>query len=190
MRKKICCSLLVLVGIVFGILILNFNCISKTSGTAAGSRSQNLIEKKTVEKYTKNLVGIWHGSPTAGAGFQDRYEFLNDKRFIFKYSQYDGEKRVVDFSGRWTIIYNNLLQLTVTAKTIIEGGEFTKDVTSETTKYVLENGAIKKVKVNPPQIVIYPLSDIKIDNKYPNPIHMTIGGIQFWKLGGGSKVIQ
>ena len=130
---------------------------------------------------------MWHASPDVGAGYNELYQFDKNGAFIFKYSQFDGEKRVIDISGSWKIIYTNLLELTITQKTVIKNGEFTKNNPSGTTEYVLENGTKKKVKVNPPEQIIYPLGKMEINKQFQYPLMMKIGGKQFWKLGSTSE---
>ena len=107
------------------------------------SKIEDDKRKEDEEKYSKNLIGMWHASPNIAAGYNDYYEFSEDGSFIFKYSQYNGENRIVDISGDWEIIFGNLLALKIKNKTVIEGGEFSKDITSETTEYILRNGTIK-----------------------------------------------
>jgi len=133
-------------------------------------------------KYKKNLVGLWHATPQPVGEMSEHFIFYENGSFIFKYSDYDGEKRILDKSGQWDIIYGNLLILKVTSTTVIEGGEF---VISPSSGYgwALSGGKEVKREYSTPLITIYPLSDIEIDNTVPNPVSMKIGGIEHWKLG-------
>jgi len=144
--------------------------------------SKNYTTYNQVNTYKTDIVGMWHASPSVGAGYRERYEMLQDGNFVFYFSQYDGEKRTVEISGEWNIIYGNLLQLVVTDKKVIEGGEFVKEKTSEISEYVLRGGNLVNKKVQPEEIIIYPLGDIEVNDDYPYPIMMKIGGIQYWKL--------
>ena len=128
MKKKIIFIILLII-----ILLTLISCSNKNTNG------------EIVEKYAENLVGFWHNGPyTGSAGYLDHYEFNKDGTFIFNYNQYDGEKRIIGYSGTWQIISDNLLELTITSKTIIEGGFFTKETTSETTDYTIRDGSIKK----------------------------------------------
>lgn len=174
-------------GLILGILISSIFPINQTilnHETNESVSSQNSNEKP---EYLKNIIGKWHASPEVGAGYNDCYTFAKDRSYIFEYSQFDGEKRIINYKGKWKIIHNNLLSLTITQKTVIEGGEFTKDTTSEVTDYVLSGGTQKVVKENPPKEIIYPLGDMEINKKFQYPLIMKIGGIQYWKLGSTGK---
>lgn len=142
-------------------------------------------EEELAKKYKKNLIGFWHNGPyTGGAGFLDHFEFMDDGIFVFKYNEFDGENRIIGYSGNWNIIHGNLLLLNITSRTVIRGGYYTDEVASETTEYVLRGGTVKKIKLEEQETVIYPLGKIQVSDKeeYFFPVMMKIGGKWFWKF--------
>lgn len=194
-RKALIGIILILIGMVIGATGARL-CPGNNKWLVIQDQNVNQYPAKVQKgdvskKYKNNLIGIWHLGPNVGAGYNDHFEFFDDGTFIFRYNQYDGEKRIVDISGTWEVIHDNLLALKIINKTVIEGGEFTKDVTSQTTEYVLRNGTLKRIQVNPPEEIIYPLGSIVINKDYPYPVMMKIGGKQYWKLGStGEEIID
>ncbi|EGO62818.1 hypothetical protein [Acetonema longum] len=195
MRKKIISwVVLTIFGITVGVIDLHLypNKILAAANVSiariAEQNRENLNKEKhqNKEKFEKVLIGSWHRSPTMMTGMLNLYTFSKDKSFIFKYRRSDTEKRMIDISGKWEIIHENLLYLIITDETVIEGGEFIKDI-NQFTGWALHNGTPTKKKVDPPREVIYPLKDLKIDEKFDeehvSPIMVKIGGEQYWKYG-------
>ncbi|MEQ8226357.1 MAG: hypothetical protein ABRQ37_28835, partial [Candidatus Eremiobacterota bacterium] len=101
--------------------------------------------------------------------------------FRYDYNQMDGEKRIINISGTWKIINENMLYLIIKEKTIIKGGEFVKSEGSAATDYELINGKAEKIKIDPPEEIIYPVGTIEKDREY-NMLTVNIGGRKFWKF--------
>lgn len=118
------------------------------------------VEINPNNDYKQLLIGMWHTDTDVGAGYNDLYSFSDDGTFIFKYSQSDGENRIVDISGNWEIIHQNLLALTINEKSIID--------------------------LNIPEEIIYPLKEFE-NNEIKNSLMLKIGGKQYWKLGNQAK---
>lgn len=143
------------------------------------------------EKYEEILPGMWNeGEYEGGGNYMELFNFGSDASFTFQYSQFNGEDRNVDFSGKWEIIHGNLLELTIMKKTVIEGGEYSKDVASVTTEYVLRGGTLKEVEVSPYEKIIYPLGEFKINREYLFPLTLEIGGIQYNQLGSNGDELE
>jgi hypothetical protein len=77
-------------------------------------------------KIEKVIAGSWHAANTVGAAYAEIFEFGGDHTFKFKTSEYDGESRLLDYSGTWELVRDNLLHLTITYKTVWVGGLFEK----------------------------------------------------------------
>jgi len=165
--------------------------------SCAGANNQSISSMDDVEgqekkvatdvemHYKKHLVGYWHyGQYEGQAGENDRYEFLENRLFIFTFNDYDGEKRLLSFSGEWDVVFGNLLMLTIKNKKVLEGGEYINDSEFVSTEYIILNGKEKEVEMEEAEIVLYPLSEIEVRDRkeYNNPIMMRIGGKEFYKL--------
>jgi len=133
------------------------------------------------EELKKNITGIWHILPCLPSGWSDNYHFYKNGTFRYDYNQMDGEKRIINISGTWKIINENMLYLIIKEKTIIKGGEFVKSEGSTATDYEIIKGKTEKVKLDPPEEIIYPVGTVEKDREY-NMLTVKIGGRRFWKF--------
>ena len=128
------------------------------------------------------LIGFWHGSRAMPAGFAERYIFFNNFEYSFFASQMENFNRERAHSGNWRIV-GDTLELSISQKQILVGGEESFCPIRGNFWY----GAIKEtVTVEPSEIRILPLSDVKIahniiSSQYGNH-KITIGERTFWRF--------
>ena len=175
-------KIMLIVLIVILVCFLN-SCVDQNSNTleAIESENQDQAEKDLSINSIEELVGVWHASPSLGAGWNDNYHFFKDMTFRLDYSQYDESKRIIDIAGEWSVSEGELI-LTVTQKTVVKGGQLEKSSPSAVSEYKIVNGKIKKEQLNLPEKIVYALSKIEKDESYPYPIMIKIDGKQFWKF--------
>ena len=144
------------------------------------------------EKLKEILTGKFLcDAPALAAGMGEYYLFYSDGTFEYKTSQFDGERRLISFSGKWDIVCKNLLHLIITNKTVLEGGYFEKGYPSGLTDYILRGAEIKEIELDPPEEIIYPLRELSIDKQQQHPLMMKIGGKQYWQWGStGDEPIE
>ena len=151
-------------------------------GKGAKSSEEGKIDRK-------ELIGIWHIMPVLGSGWNDNYHFFQDGTFRYDYNEMDGEKRIINKSGNWSVKDNKLF-LKITKKTVITGGEFIKASGSIATDYEIIKGIIEEVELSSPEEIIYPLDSIKKDPENPHLFMIKIGGVKFWKFSNDPERIN
>lgn len=127
-----------------------------------------------------DLVGLWHASPHVAAGWNDRYRFLSDGTFRFEYSQYDGEKRVLDYSGRYRVS-GRVLHLTVTRRTVLQGGRLEPAGPSVTSRHEIVGGRRVVESLQPARQERLELGPAGPDARDPARVCRKIGKARYWK---------
>ena len=127
------------------------------------------------------LVGVWQDAPAMGSGWSNAYQFFSNGTFVFHGSQFDGEKREVSRAGTWRV-RENKLYLSVTRRTVIEGGRRKKALGSAGTEYEIVGGIRRVKKVAPPQRSVLPLSAIGKDPANKRLV-VRFGKARYWKFG-------
>lgn len=109
-----------------------------------------------------------------------RFHFFEDGNYIFEYSQFDESKRVLSEMGLWSF-ENSILTLIMNSKIIVEGGEQVEPFFDS--EYAIENGTIRIIELNPPEISDYAIDEIMqdIENSL-GFLKMDINGISYWKF--------
>lgn len=67
------------------------------------------------------IAGFWHAMPMVASGYSRVYAFFDDGRFVWRESEMDGEARLRERSGNWTLEGDSLVLL-VTTDLVREGG--------------------------------------------------------------------
>jgi hypothetical protein len=84
------------------------------------------------------LTGVWQDFPDVASGWGNAFQFYEDGRFTFHYSQMDCAKRIVSVSGHWTAS-DTLLFLIVDKRQALQGGSFETAMGSCATEWDLED---------------------------------------------------
>ncbi len=129
----------------------------------------------------QELIGIWQNAPSMAAGWSDNYQFFQNGKFVFHYNQMDCAKRVISYSGTWTVI-GKQLKLTVLQKEVIEGGKLVEATGSCASKLELVDGEYKTLKLNKPQLQVLNLSGFQRDSKNLDRHLIKINDKKFWKF--------
>jgi hypothetical protein len=69
------------------------------------------------------LTGIWQDVEFNASGWSNTWQFFDDGRFIFNYSQMDCAKRERSYSGHWKAV-GPVLQLSIERRKVLVGGRF------------------------------------------------------------------
>jgi hypothetical protein len=75
---------------------------------------------------TKRLIGVWHESPSVGAGYAQRFRFFPDGRYTWQVSQSVCDARIRERSGRWRV-RNGLLEVFASSQAVWVGGKIEND---------------------------------------------------------------
>ncbi|WP_113672687.1 hypothetical protein [Vallitalea guaymasensis] len=126
--------------------------------------------------YSKILIGMWHASNQLGDGYNDMYTFNEDGTFRFQYSQYDKDREIVDYSGKWVIFNDKFLTLTIDTKHILDT-EVPSDENDQQ-----ENRKIKEIVLDTPEELNYSLNDLEETEESRFPLTIKINGTSYWKL--------
>jgi len=140
--------------------------------------SQGIQDEKTL------MIGSWHTAPYVGAAYGPRYHFYDDGSYLYESSNYTSENRIISESGTWNI-ENEILTLTVNSKVTVEGGERVKQtLPDDPSQYMIVNGTVKIIEVNPPEKENYDLGAILKDTIEDGNgfLTTTFNGDQYWKL--------
>jgi len=129
------------------------------------------------------LIGTWQDTPSIGSADGQRYHFFDDGSFIFEYSGYDQETRVLSEMGSWSF-KNDKLTLITDRKVTIEGGEKSTEPLlpgDDNNEYVIVNGIIRIVDVDPAKKEEYVLKDFYFDEvDSPGRTTVMIGETRYW----------
>jgi hypothetical protein len=126
--------------------------------------------------YSKILIGMWHDSNQLGDGYNDMYTFNEDGTFKFQYSQYDRDKEIIGYMGRWDILGDKYLALTINKKHILDAEvQFHENVQQEDRK-------IKEIVLDTPEELNYSLNDLQETEQSRFPLTIKINGSSYWKL--------
>lgn len=207
MKKNVVSNIIfILIGILVGIIlygIVNYSFIETKKDNPKVSEAYNVtgeeVNNETPQQgkstelannepmsITKDtMVGTWHLTFGVGAGYNDLYHFNTDGTFTLEYNQYNEEKRLLDISGDWEIIYEHYLMLTIKKKHVKQGGTYEPSSPSALSEYAIEGGTIVEESPEPYETIIYPLENYKKDEENLHGLSVEIGGRRFWKLGGG-----
>ncbi|QUH29089.1 hypothetical protein [Vallitalea guaymasensis] len=126
--------------------------------------------------YSRILIGMWHASNQLGDGYNDMYTFNEDGTFRFQYSQYDKDREIVDYSGKWVIFNDNFLTLTIDTKHILD----TEVPSGENEQQ--DNRKVKEIVLVTPEELNYSLNDLEETEESRFPLTIKINGISYWKL--------
>ncbi len=160
---------------------VNNNEISSNNYTGSESAGDVVKSDNTENNMRNELIGIWHASPSLGAGWNNVFVLNEDNSFKLYYSQFDEEKRTIDMSGKWNISEGRLI-LNVSQKTIVEGGELADASPSATSKYQIVNGTVKVEKLEPAVIMEYSLGQLVEADDSPYEHKMLIDGEYYYKI--------
>lgn len=142
-------------------------------------------EELLTEYMLGELIGIWHASPSVGAGYSERFFFYDDGTFKFCYSQYDEEKRILDMTGNWTVKGERLI-LSVLEETVLVGGELAEPSPSATSQYSIINATVEKKHYDNPKTIEYTLGKLEEDKEGTDgPIYgikLLINGQCYWRI--------
>lgn len=155
----------------------------KVESTINKDDQVDIEEKGSVED---ELIGIWHAGASIGAGYSDLFYFYPSNEFNFAYAQGDETKRVIDISGNWGISEGQLI-LSITQKTVVEGGKLVDASPSATSKFRIDNGTIVKRVLNTPEIERYVLGEIEQATDSPYEKKIVINTIPYWKVSEDPK---
>ncbi len=145
------------------------------------NNQQEQTDEKNDSSIENELVGIWHASPSVGAGYNNLFFFYKDNKFKLNYSQYDEEKRTLDVSGKWSVDKDKLILL-ITQKTVIVGGELGEASPSATSKYSIENGKVQKEVLDSPETIEYDLVQFEKATDSPYGKKISIDKVFYWKI--------
>ena len=139
----------------------------------------------------KPIIGTWHGWFMVPSQLLDRYHFYDDWSYIYEYSNYDTEKRILSEMGTWNI-ENDKLTIIVNSKVTIEGGEKTEpSLQGDPNEYQIINGTIRIVELDIPEIVEFRLGEAFIDKEgSPGYWAMDFGGMTYWRLSPDPDAYQ
>lgn len=139
--------------------------------------SCSVDKKNSVD--SKELVGIWQVIPEVASGWADNYQFFDNGEFTFNYSQMICDKRVLDYSGTWEFADADNLRLTITSRTVLEGGKLVPAMGSCGSEYEIEGGEVKTIKLNEAEVQNFQLSAITQDRSLSM---RTFNEKTFWKM--------
>jgi hypothetical protein len=126
--------------------------------------------------YSKILIGMWHDSNQLGDGYNDMYTFNEDGTFKLQYSQYDRDREIIGYTGRWDILGDKYLALTINKKHILDAEvQFDENVQQEDRK-------IKEIVLDTPEELNYSLNDLQETEQSRFPLTIKINGSSYWKL--------
>ncbi|GMQ61372.1 hypothetical protein [Vallitalea maricola] len=148
------------------------------------NKTNNNDDKKNEEEsadekadYSKILIGMWHASNQLGDGYTDMYTFNEDGTFKFQYSQYDRDREIIDYSGKWVVLGDKFLTLTIDTKHILD-----TEVPSDGTGNQQENRKIKEIVLDTPEELNYSLDGLEETEESRFPLTIKINGNSYWKL--------
>ncbi|MCT4686973.1 hypothetical protein [Vallitalea sp.] len=152
------------------------------SVTSLEQSKTNNDDKKDVEEsaddnvdYSKILIGMWHASNQLGDGYDDIYTFNEDGTFRFQYSQYDRDREIIDYSGKWVVLDDKSLTLTIDTKHILD---------TQAPNHSIENRKIKEIALETLEELNYSLTDLEETEESRFPLTIKINGTNYWKLSG------
>ncbi|HMB31379.1 MAG TPA: YARHG domain-containing protein [Desulfohalobiaceae bacterium] len=134
----------------------------------------------------KNVLGIWHPSPTVGSGYMERYFFNKDGTFKWSSNQMDGSNRLFEYHGRWRL-KGKLVEITVSRYKWLKGGKIVEPYASYGSSFIIENGELKSINISEdPLTVRLPVEKYGLDQEVSNSfkcnrISMFISGRKFYK---------
>ncbi|WP_273321569.1 hypothetical protein [Vallitalea guaymasensis] len=180
-----CIVLVVIIGAIVYFLTVN----KGANGTGIEDSGISLEQNKTNNNkkdenesadekvdYSKILIGMWHASNQLGDGYNDMYTFNEDGTFRFQYSQYDKDREIVDYSGKWVIFNDKFLTLTIDTKHILDT-EVPSDENDQQ-----ENRKIKEIVLDTQKELNYSLNDLEETKESRFPLTIKINGTSYWKL--------
>lgn len=127
----------------------------------------------------KDLIGIWQDSPQVAAGWSETFQFFEDGSYVYRYSQMDCTKRLLSYAGTWKLVGEDELRMTMTSRTILEGGS--EVPSSGSCDFEIQGGHVKKIMLEDLQSVDLILSTTVIDTDNGNLRTRFFGDRQFWK---------
>jgi hypothetical protein len=113
------------------------------------------------------------------AGWSETYQFFENGKYIFRYSQMDCTKRLLSYSGTWELKGENKLILTMTSRTVLEGG--TEVPSSGSCDFEIEGGEVKTIELGDTQSLELILSTTKRDKMNGDLRTRVFGDRAFWK---------
>ncbi len=109
-----------------------------------------------------SLIGVWQDSKVVASGWSNTFLFFKSGRFKFFYNQMDCAKREVSYSGKWRAAGDELI-LTISEKTVIEGGELEPSSGSCASDSMIVGGTEATMKLRYLEKVLYSISSIYSD---------------------------
>jgi hypothetical protein len=129
-----------------------------------------------------SLVGVWQDSKIVASGWSNTFLFFKSGEFRFFYNQMDCAKREVSFSGKWKVSGEEL-RLKVMQKNIIKGGTMELSSGSCASDSMIVGGVEKTVKLKPPEVLVYSVSQIYADNRDDiQRLKVYIDAMNYWKF--------
>lgn len=134
------------------------------------------------------LPGIWHNSTCVGSGYSELYALCPDGSYRWRESQMDGEARVRERWGSWTVA-GDILVLAVDSVLVWEGGNMVPSECSVGTDSMLVGFTEVVLRPVPPDTVRVTIANLRMDTADDNPDlpedlwGMDFDGSRFWRIG-------
>lgn len=140
----------------------------------------------------EDMAGFWHGSPHVAAGYSRRYLLHPDGRFAYMTNQMDGSRRLLEFSGSWSL-EDGFLVLRADSMEYLAGGTVVAPYASYGSDYVIENGETEFRRLEPEAVMRFPINGY---SRYSSaggmedvPIpQVMIGSGRFWRIFDGETI--
>ncbi|HOZ18307.1 MAG TPA: hypothetical protein PLF04_08245 [Candidatus Fermentibacter daniensis] len=140
-------------------------------------------------------AGLWHAMPMVASGYAEIYALLEDGTFLWRESEMDGEARLRERSGNWSIEGDSLVLL-VTTDLVWEGGTLEPATGSVGTDSELTGFTGMYYDYFLPVEVRLHASAPSFEQAGANPDlpvgmwRMIIGGEEYWLLSSDPGTIQ
>lgn len=141
---------------------------------------------------SEDMAGFWHGSPHVAAGYSKTYLLYPDGRFAYRTNQMDGSRRLLEFSGSWSL-EGGFLVLRADSMEYLEGGTLVAPYASYGSDYVIENGEVELRELDPPVAMRLPITGFSLYSDaggmedVPVP-QVMIGSGKFWRIFSGETM--
>lgn len=101
-----------------------------------------LTSNISIDISKQDIIGVWQQGPIMAAGWNERFEFHNDGTLNWYSNQMFGAKRLLSYSGKWSINHN-LLIFDINKIKYIKDGTISKE-SQAINGYTIENGIISE----------------------------------------------
>ena len=131
-----------------------------------------------------SLTGVWQDRNYPGSVWGNTYMFYPTGEFRFYFSQTDCSKRMVSYSGSWSLAEEEVIDLMITSKTLIEGGKLVPSTGNCASDSMIVGGDMKVLVLYVPEKMDLSISRIYKDNDGDIQRDVIyIDGMKFWKFG-------